>query len=83
MPSVIRTPKQLGTAVRRRRTARELTQTEVAAQARTRQATISSLESGSAGARLGTLFDVLAALDLELVVRPRGKASPEDIAKVF
>lgn len=56
-----------------------LTQTDVAAKTQLRQATISALESGEAGTQLKTLTDVLAALDLELVVQPRRKSLPSDI----
>lgn len=84
MPStVIRTAKQMGDAIRRHRRSLQLTQTDVVQRARLRQATLSALESGSEGAKLGTLFHVLAALDLELVLRPRSKASPDDITKIF
>jgi HTH-type transcriptional regulator / antitoxin HipB len=83
MPSVIRTPKQLGDALRRHRTSLGLTQGQVGQGARLRQPTVSALESGSAGVKIETVFAVLAALDLELVLRPRTKASPGDIAKLF
>ena len=48
-----------------------------------RQATISALENSATNARLGTLFDTLAALNLELVVRPRSKGSTKDIEGIF
>jgi HTH-type transcriptional regulator/antitoxin HipB len=48
-----------------------------------RQATISALENSATNARLGTLFDTLAALNLELVVRPRTKGSTKDIEGIF
>jgi len=48
-----------------------------------RQATISKLETGEPGTRLSTLFDVLTALDLELVIRPRTKSSSRDIEENF
>ena len=48
-----------------------------------RQATISNLEVGKAGTRVCTLLDVLAALDLEIVVRPRTKGSTAEIEDLF
>jgi HTH-type transcriptional regulator/antitoxin HipB len=47
-----------------------------------RQATISAVEAGESGT-LRTFFDVLTALDMELVVRPRTKASPDKIEDLF
>jgi HTH-type transcriptional regulator / antitoxin HipB len=83
MPSVIRSPKQLGDAVRRHRRSLGVTQGQVGQEARLRQPTVSALESGSSGVKMETVFAVLAALDLELVMRPRTQASPDDIAKLF
>lgn len=80
---IARTSRQLGAALRRRRRGLGLNQMQLGAKARLRQATISGLEAGEPGTRLGTLFGVLAALDLELVIRPRTKASTDDIADLF
>lgn len=83
MPDQIaRTPKHIGEAVRRRRRALSMTQKDAAGKTGLRQATISELEAGEAGT-LRTLFDVLAALDMELVVRPRTKGSMDNIEDLF
>ena len=82
MDQIARTSKQIGDAFRRRRRALGLTQTAVAQKANVRQATISAAEAGEAQS-LGILFDVLAALDLELVVRPRTKGSVDNIEDLF
>ena len=58
MPSVVRSPKLLGEALRRARRAAGLTQTELGQRTNLRQATISSLENGE-GATLDTVFAVL------------------------
>lgn len=71
MDQIARTPGQIAAALRRRRRALNLTQGALGAKTTLRQATISSIENGEPGTRLRTLFDVLAALDLEIVVRPR------------
>jgi len=83
MDQIIRTPRQLGIVLQRYRKATVLTQKALAARIRLRQATISALENSATNARLGTLFDTLAALNLELVVRPRTKGSTKDIEAIF
>lgn len=80
---IARTPEQIGAAIRRRRKALHLTQKALGEKVKLRQATVSDLESGEPGAQLSTLLDVLATLDLELVIRPRTKASAADIEAVF
>jgi HTH-type transcriptional regulator/antitoxin HipB len=83
MDEITRTPKQLGTVLQRYRKATGLTQEALAARIRLRQATISALENSATNARLGTLLDTLAALNLELVIRPRSKGSTKDIEAIF
>ncbi len=70
MDQVVRDERQLAAALRRQRKRADLTQSDLAMSAQKRQATISNLENGSGGT-LDTLFSVLRALELELVVRPR------------
>jgi HTH-type transcriptional regulator/antitoxin HipB len=48
-----------------------------------RQATVSKLEAGEAGTQLRILMAALAALDLELVIRPRTKANTDSIEDLF
>jgi HTH-type transcriptional regulator/antitoxin HipB len=79
MKQIARTATQVGAALRRARRAKSLTQTEVGNKTRMRQATISRLETGEADTQVSTLLDVLAALDLEIVIRERSKASAKDI----
>jgi len=83
MDQLARTPKQMGAVIQRHRRRLNLTQKEVGARIKHRQATLSRLEAGEPGTSLGTLLDVLAALNLEIVVRPRSKGSPEDIEALF
>ena len=83
MKQIVRTANQVGAALRRERRAKKLTQTDIGSKTRLRQATISRLETGEADTRLQTLFDVLAALDLEIVIRDRSKASAKDIESLF
>ena len=78
-----RSPNQVGEAVRRRRRTLGLTQATLGERTSLRQATISAIESGEAATQLRTLFDILAALDLELVIRPRSKTSPTTLEDIF
>lgn len=83
MDQIARTPGQIGGALRRRRRMLGLSQTRLGEKTTLRQATISAVEAGAPGTQLGTLCDLLAALDLELVVRPRTKAAPAEIEDIF
>jgi len=83
MDQITRTSPQLGAALRRRRKQLRLSQEELGDKTKLRQATISRLESGDTGTKLGTLLNVVAALGLELVVRPRSKARAADIEDIF
>lgn len=78
-----RTAKLFGSALRRFRRQRGLTQTELAERAGLRQATVSQVEAGSDGVRIATVFSLLAALDLEILVQPRIKGSLKDIEELF
>ena len=75
MDKVIRNNKELGEALRRARTEKDLRQVDVAKKAGVRQALVSDLENGATTARLDTLLKVLAALDMDLSVVPRRKAA--------
>lgn len=82
MDLIARSENQLAAALRRHRKTASLTQADVAGLINKRQATISGLEAGNGGT-LETLFAVLAALNLELVVRPRTTSRPEDVEEQF
>lgn len=83
MDQIARGPKQLGESMRRQRRHLSLTQKDLGAKTNLRQATISAMESGEPGTQLRTLFDMMAALDLELVIRPRTKGTANDIEELF
>lgn len=79
-----RDPRQVGTALRRARRALHLTQSDVADRAGVTQATVSLLEGGTGGVKLRTVTDVMAAMGLEFVIRPRrAEAEPDDVAALF
>jgi HTH-type transcriptional regulator/antitoxin HipB len=83
MDTIARTPKQLGAGVRRYRRRKGLSQGSLGDLMQARQATVSKLESGEPATQLRILTDALAALDLELVIRPRTKVTTQDIADLF
>ena len=82
MTNLARTPLQLGNSLRERRRKLGLTQEQLAAKAGVRQRTVSDVENAG-NARLDTVLRILAALDLELVLRARSKSSAKDIEEIF
>ena len=83
MDQMARTTKDLGQALRAARKANGLTQAELAARAGVWQRTVSNIETGTSGAKAETIFDLLAALDLELRIVPRSKMTPRDLEDIF
>jgi HTH-type transcriptional regulator/antitoxin HipB len=83
MEQVARTTKQTGEAIRRVRRQRGLSQSALGAKMHVRQATVSKLEAGEPATQLKMLMDALAALDLELVIRPRSSGRVEDLEALF
>ena len=71
MEQLIHSPKSLGNAIKRQRKIKNLNQTEAGSVVKIEQSTLSSIENGAPGTRLETLFRVLAALDLEIIIRPK------------
>ena len=72
MDSIAHIPAQLGTILKsRRRQQRGETQNEAGAKAGLKQATVSALEADASRASVATLFKLLSALELELVLRDR------------
>ena len=83
MSELVRSPKQLGVALRRSRRARAMTQADLAGRAGVRQGTVSQIENGLETVKLSTVMDLLRALDLELLVRPRTKGAHSEIEDLF
>ena len=79
MSQIARTPKQLAAILRRVRRKADLTQARLGERAGLWQETVSKIEGGQAVTKIATIFDLLAALDLELAIKPRGKGSAADI----
>lgn len=68
----VRSPEALGRVVRAARKDAGVTQGELAERARANRYAIHSLETGHETRAIELMFDTLAALGLELAVRPRG-----------
>lgn len=71
MDTVARTPGQIGPILRSRRQERGLTQAATAARVGLKQKVVSVVENDASRATLETLYKLLSALDLELVIRDR------------
>lgn len=80
---IARNEKQLGAILRRVRKRAGLSQSALGTHIHLRQGTVSRLEAGQPAVQIQTLMAALSALNLELVVRPRGKAKPLDIERLF
>jgi transcriptional regulator, XRE family len=83
MDQIARTTRDIGNLLRNARKAKGLTQAELASRAGVWQRTISNIETSASGAKLDTVFDLLAALDLELHIAPRSKMKPGDLEDIF
>jgi HTH-type transcriptional regulator/antitoxin HipB len=80
---IARNEKQIGAILRRVRKQAGLTQGAVGHHIHMRQGTVSRLEAGEPAVQVRTLMTILAALNLELVVRPRSKADEAEIEDLF
>ena len=83
MDQIARTPVQLGAVLRRSRRAAKLSQQMLGEKAGLWQETISKIEAGQKATKIATIFDLLAALDLEMLIQPRTKGSAADIEDAF
>jgi HTH-type transcriptional regulator/antitoxin HipB len=80
---IVRTTKQLGAAIQRRRKEQELTQSALGTRMNARLATVSKLEKGEPATQLQVVMNALTALGLELVVRPRTTSSVKELEDLF
>jgi HTH-type transcriptional regulator/antitoxin HipB len=80
MSDLARTPRQIGTIIRRNRKRLALSQSALGERVGLRQETISLIENGNPAVRLDTLLAVLAALELEFRIAARSRnASVDDL----
>lgn len=78
MEQMVYSPKSLGMAIQRQRKAKKLTQTEAGSPFKLVQTTISTIEQGFPGTQIETIFRVLSALDLEMIIRTKQSSIPTD-----
>ena len=83
MAQVIRSAKQLGALIHNERVRRGLSQQELADLTGTGQKTISKIENGNEGAKLDTVFRLLAVLGLDIQFSPRSTGTDKSISDVF
>jgi HTH-type transcriptional regulator/antitoxin HipB len=83
MDLIARDTRQLGAAIQRRRKEQNLTQSALGTRMNARQATVSKLEKGEPATQLQILMNALAALGLELVVRPRTASGVKELEDLF
>jgi len=83
MDTIVRTSQQMGAAIRRNRKAQDLTQLGLGEKMHARQATVSKLEAGEPATQLRTLLDAMAALNLEIVIRPRTSTPAHEVEDLF
>jgi len=74
MDHIARTPQQLSLVLKSLRQLRKEAQGEVASGVGLRQKTVSLIEADASRASVGTLFRMLSALDVELVLRDKRKS---------
>ena len=75
MNQLARSAKQLGAHIRNARTARNLSQQDLAKLVGTGQKTISRIENGHDGAKLETVFSIISALGLDILLAERRKGN--------
>lgn len=75
----ITSPETLGKVLRRYRKNAGLSQSEAGKKLNLPQKTVSNIESGLSGVRLGTLFRLMSALGLEMHLELREKASKNEV----
>ena len=83
MNQIERSPSQVGHLLQKFRKLKGMSQTELAERSGMRQELISKIESGHNGAKISSICDLLAALDLEMTIGPRTKSSSADIEDIF
>ena len=83
MNQIARSPSQVGNLIQKFRKLKGMSQTELAERSGMRQELISKIENGQNGAKISSICDLLAALDLEMTIGPRTKSSSADIEDIF
>lgn len=79
MKQIVHSPEALGHFLQRARKLKKLTQSAAGVKVMLDQTTMSSIEQGAKGTRLETLFRLLAALDLEMVIQDKKNDSDKKV----
>jgi len=79
----IRDPQQLGAALQRERKRQGLTQIQLAEKAGLRQQTISAVEGGKPRSELQVIFDIMAALGIEVTLSSRDGKNRPNLEELF
>lgn len=83
LQNFVRIPRDLGHAIRLARREKNWTQADLGTRSGVWQETISKVEAVRGGTKLDTILELLAALDLELLVSTRSKGSTSDFDNIF
>lgn len=83
MNQMARSPNQLGVAIQQQRLMRNMSQSELARLVGTSQKTISKIENGNPATKIETVFALMAALDMQMTLAPRGKNTSKNIGDIF
>jgi HTH-type transcriptional regulator/antitoxin HipB len=71
MKQLVYSPESLGKAIQRYRKLLNLSQVEAGLPFNITQSVVSGIENGSPGVQIDTIFRMLAALDLEMIIRSK------------
>lgn len=83
MENLARTPKLIGVIIQNYRKKNKLSQSQLGEAVNLWQETISKIENGNPATRIDNICDILSALELELVIRPRASAPAKNIEDIF
>ena len=72
---IVHSANEMAESIRDRRRRQKLSQAEVSDRVGIKQSTVSAFENNPQSTKLETLFKILAALDLELQIVPRGSVN--------
>lgn len=71
MENTVYTPEQLGSVLKGFRKSKNLSQNQAGSRVGLLQKTVSSLEKGISKSTVESLFKLISALELELVIKPK------------
>ena len=75
MKQLVHSPESLGAVIKRARKAKKLNQNQAGSPFNLNQSTVSNIEQGTVGTHIETIFRILAALDLEIIIQTKAEHS--------